>query len=123
MRERNDLFDHIEAHEIDGVVLLSGDRHVTAGYHVGGRFIEVSSSPFASINQLPPYTPDEMFMLHDIGNFFVVLDVNTAAAEPSLQIEVHQVGRGLVRQRTFTWGEINGKTQIPTCEFLLDCRQ
>ncbi len=123
MRERNDLFDHIEAHKIEGVVLLSGDRHVTAGYQVRGRFIEITSSPFAAENHTPPYNPDEMFMLHDIGNFFVVLDVNTAAAEPSLQIEVHQVGRGLVRQRTFSWGEINGKTHRPTCEFLRDCRK
>ncbi len=123
MRERNDLFDHIEAHKIDGVVLLSGDRHVTAGYQVRGRFIEITSSPFAAENHQPPYNPDEMFMLHDIGNFFVVLDVNTAAALTSLTVEVHQVGRGLVRRRSFSWSEITGKTRIPTCEFLMDCRK
>jgi alkaline phosphatase D len=123
MRERDDLFGHIEAHGIDGVVLLSGDRHVTAGYQVRGRFVEITSSPFAEENQSPPYNPDEMFMLHDKGNFFVVLDVNTDAAAPSLSVEVHQVGRGLVRRRSFSWREINGKTPILTCEFLMDCRK
>jgi alkaline phosphatase D len=67
VRERNELFQFIEDRRVGGVVLLSGDRHVTAGYQVQGRFIEFTSSPFAAENHEPPYNPDEMFMLHDKG--------------------------------------------------------
>ena len=95
------------------MVLLSGDRHVTAAYQVLGRFIEVTSGPFgAENNHGSPYNPDEMFMLHDHGNFFVVLEVDTTAVDPALTLEVHQVGRGLVRKRAFSWPEINGEASI-----------
>jgi alkaline phosphatase D len=123
MRERNELFQFIRDRRIDGVVLLSGDRHVTAAYQVQGRFIEITSSPFAAENHEPPYNPAEMFMLHDEGHFFVVFDVNTITAEPNLTIEVHQVGTGIVRRRTFGWDEINGRVPIPTCVLLPDCRK
>ena len=63
IRERNELFQFIRDRRIGGVVLLSGDRHVTAGYQVQGRFIEITSSPFAEENHEPPYNPAEMFML------------------------------------------------------------
>ncbi len=35
-RERNGLFNFIRDNGIEGVVLLSGDRHVTAGYQIQG---------------------------------------------------------------------------------------
>jgi alkaline phosphatase D len=122
LRERNELFRFIEEHRITGVVLLSGDRHVTAAYQVLGRFVEVTSGPFGAENHEPPYNPDEMFMLHDDGNFFVVFEVDTTAAEPALTLEVYQVGRGLVRKRALSWQEINGDASIPTCDLLPDCR-
>ncbi len=121
-RERNGLFDFIRDNGIEGVVLLSGDRHITAGYQVQQRFIEITSSPFASENHDPPYPPEEMFMLHDQGNFFVVLDVDTRTEPSRLVIEVHRVGKGMVRRRLLSWEEINGEVRIPTCEFFIDCR-
>jgi alkaline phosphatase D len=123
LRERDELFRFIEEHRITGVVLLAGDRHVTAAYQVLGRFIEVTSGPFGAENHEPPYNPDEMFMLHDQGNFFVVLEVDTTAVDPALTLEVHQVGRGLVRKRAFSWPEINGEASIRTCDLLPDCRR
>ena len=123
MRERDELFQFVQDRRIDGVVLLSGDRHVTAGYQVQGRHIEITSSPFAAENHEPPYNPAEMFMLHDEGHFFVVFDVNTATAPPSSTVEVHQVGTGIVRQRSFGWNELNGHVRIPTCALLIDCRK
>ncbi len=121
-RERNGLFDFIRDNDIEGVVLLSGDRHITAGYQVQRRFIEITSSPFAAENHDPPYPPEEMFMLHDQGNFFVVLDADTRTEPPRLVIEVHRVGKGMVRRRHLSWEEINGEARIPTCEFFIDCR-
>jgi alkaline phosphatase D len=121
-RERNGLFDFIRDNGIDGVVLLSGDRHLTAGYQVQQRFVEITSSPFAAENHRPPYPPKEMFMLHDQGNFFVVLDMDTRSEPPRLVVEVHRVGKGMVRRRPLKWEEINGKVRIPTCELFIDCR-
>jgi alkaline phosphatase D len=122
LHERNELFHFIEEHRITGVVLLSGGRHVTAAYQVLGRFVEVTSGPFGAENHEPPYNPDEMFMLHDDGNFFVVFEADTTASEPTLTLEVHQVGRGLVRKRALLWQEINGEASIRTCDLLPDCR-
>lgn len=123
LRERDELLRFIEEHRITGVVLLSGDRHVTAAYQVNRRFIEVTSGPFGAENHEPPYNPDEMFMLHDDGNFFVVFEVDTTASEHALTLEVHQVGRGLVRQRALSWQDINGEAAIRTCDLLPDCRR
>jgi alkaline phosphatase D len=121
-RERDELFRFIQDHRITGVVLLSGDRHVTAGYQVLGRFLEITSGPFGAENHEPPYNPDEMFLLHDQGNFFVVFEVDTTGGEPSLTVEVHEVGRGLVRRRPFSWQEINGELAVPTCDLMPECR-
>lgn len=122
MRERNELFQFIRDNRIAGVVLLSGDRHITAGFQVQERFVEITSSPFASENHDPPYPPEEMFMLHDKGNFFIVLEVNTIVSPPRLVVEVHQVGTGIVRRRPLSWEEIHGRVRIPTCELFTDCR-
>ena len=122
MRERNDLFQFISDNRIDGAVLLSGDRHLVAGYQIQKRFIEISSCSFASENHRPRLNPDEMFMLHDKGNFFVVIEVDSKSAQPYLSFEVHQIGKGLVRSRKLSWQEINGETPIQTCKFIADCR-
>jgi alkaline phosphatase D len=86
---------------IGGAVLLSGDRHVTAGYQVQGG---LSRSPRARSPQKitsHPYNPAEMFMLRDQRQVFIVFSADTATAEPSLTFEEHQVGIGILRQRGF----------------------
>lgn len=122
MRERNELFQFLIDKRIEGVVLLSGDRHLTAGYLIQERFVEISSCPFASENHGLLYNPGEMFMLHDKGNFFVVIEVDPTAAQPNLSFEVHQIGKGMVRQQQLSWQEINGEALIPTCELISECR-
>ena len=122
LRERNELFQFIIDKRITGVVLLSGDRHFTAGYLIQDRFVEISSCPFASENHGLLYNPGEMFMLHDKGNFFVVIEVDPAAAQPNLSFEVHQIGKGIVRQRKLSWQEINGEVRIQTCELISECK-
>ena len=122
MRERNELFQFIIDKGIEGVVLLSGDRHLTAGYLIQERFVEISSCPFASENHGLLYNPGEMFMLHDKGNFFVVIEVDPKAAQPNLIFEVHQIGKGIVRRRQLSWQEVNGETLIQTCELISECR-
>ncbi|HXJ61793.1 MAG TPA: alkaline phosphatase D family protein [Verrucomicrobiae bacterium] len=43
--ERRDLFNFIETNSIQGVLLISGDRHYTGAHHVEGKWIEVTSGP------------------------------------------------------------------------------
>ena len=123
LRERNDIFDFLRANDIEGVVLLSGDRHLTAGYWIDKRFIEITSSPIAGDNHDPSWNPDEMLFLNDEGSHFVVLEVDTTAQPPTLRVEVHRVDEGLVRERTFSWAEVNGEAPFTTCELLSDCRR
>ena len=103
-------------------MLLSGDRHFTAGYLIKERFIEISSCPFASENHGLPYNPGEMFMLHDKCNFLVVIEVDPKAVQPNMIFEVHQIGKGIVRRRQLSWQEINGEVLIPACELISECR-
>ena len=95
----------------------------TAGYWIDKRFIEITSSPIAGDNHDPSWNPDEMLFLNDEGSHFVVLEVDTTAQPPTLRVEVHRVDEGLVRERTFSWAEVNGEASFTTCELLSDCRR
>ena len=112
-RERTALFDFIADNKVEGVVLLSGDRHFSAGYQVRGRLIEVTSGPLGSKTVLSPNLPEMFFNLGE-GKMYCVFEVDTTnAAAPALAIEVFRAGEGRVYQRPFTWDEVNGRTPIP----------
>ena len=65
--------------KIEGVVFLSGDRHFSSGYHVLGRFVELSGGPFGSANaKLRANT--ERFTGFDKGRLWGVLDIDTTWA-------------------------------------------
>lgn len=110
-RERDDIFKFIDEHRIEGVVLLSGDRHTTVGYQVAGRFLEISSGPFGSKGPVDKPSP-ETFMLHDRARFYCIFDVNTTGEEPGLTLEVYQTGEGLIDRRAFNWAEISGRQRV-----------
>jgi alkaline phosphatase D len=110
-RERQEIFDHITAQKIDGVVLLSGDRHLTAGYQIQGRHLEFTSGPLGSGNSTLQENP-ERFTGADEGKLWAVLDLDTSASPPSFHYEIWQAGGGLLERRALTWDEINGRSQI-----------
>ena len=110
-RERDEIFDWIRARQIEGVILISGDRHFTAAYQVQKRFVEVTSGPIGGNTSDSRVSP-EMFMNHNKGRFYCVYDVDTTRPEPSLTIEIYRVSMGLIEKRTFTWDEINGHQLI-----------
>lgn len=110
-RERQEIFDHISSHNIEGVVLLSGDRHFTAGYQVQGRFLELTSGPIGSGNATLKENP-ERFTGADEGKLWVVLDLDTSASPPALAYEIWQAGGGLLDRRALTWDEVNGRSAI-----------
>ena len=111
-RERDEIFAFLAEHEIRNVLLLSGDRHFTAGYQVEGRFIEICSGPIGSPNVVPGKLSPHMFALHDHGKMICVLDIDTAAQPPTVALEVLEAGVGIVGKRKFTWEEVTGAAEI-----------
>ncbi|MDO8544752.1 MAG: alkaline phosphatase D family protein [Opitutaceae bacterium] len=112
-RERDEIFGFMREHDVQGVILLSGDRHFTGAYQIGGRFIEVTSGPLGSRTTNGVNKPD-MFLNLVEGTMCSVFDVDTTAAEPRVTLEVYRGGFGRIHERTLTWDEINGRTKIPT---------
>ena len=109
--ERDAFFAWIDEQKIEGVMLLSGDRHFAAGYHVLGRFVEFSSGPFGSGNAtLRPNK--ERFTGYDEGRMWFVLDLDTTGAEPAVTWELWQAGGVALERRALTWAQINGREKI-----------
>ena len=112
-RERKDILDLLAEREIKNVLLLSGDRHFTAGHQVDERFIEICSGPIGSPNAPAKVVPG-MFSLHDHGKMICVFDIDTTGAQPAIALEIYEAGVGLVEKRAFTWEEATGVTKIPS---------
>lgn len=113
LRERDEIFRLMEERDVKGVVLLSGDRHFTAGYQVKGRFLEITAGPLGSKN-FPSKNLPEMIFNFGEGKMWCVLEVDTSAAPPAVAVEVYRAGQGLIYKRPFTWDEVNGAAKIPT---------
>jgi alkaline phosphatase D len=112
-RERDEIFGFLREADMQGVILLSGDRHFTGAYQLGGRFIEVTSGPLGTVTTNGVNKPD-MFLNLVEGTMCSVFDIDTTADEPQITLEVYRGGGGRIHQRKFTWDEINGRTKIPT---------
>ena len=110
--ERQEIFDFIREQKITGVILLSGDRHFTGGYHIQKRFVEITAGPLGTKNFPTPNLP-EMFLNQSEGRLYCIFDVDTAVSPPRVALEVYRAGDGLVETRAFTWEEIEGITPIP----------
>ena len=111
--ERKEIFDLLAEHEMKNVLLLSGDRHFTAGYQLPEGFLEICSGPIGSPNAPAKVAPGQ-FSLHDHGRMICVFDIDTAGAQPAVALEIYEAGVGLVEERKFTWEEVTGAAKIPT---------
>ncbi len=112
-REQLGFFDWIDQENIEGVILLSGDRHFTGGYQINQRIIEITSGPIGSTN-FPTRNLPEMFLNHGEGKLYCVFDIDTRSETPSVVLEVHRAGEGMIDRRDFTMDEINGKSRLAT---------
>jgi alkaline phosphatase D len=112
-REREEIFEFLGKNDVQGVFLLSGDRHFTGAYQIGGRLIEVTSGPLGSRTTNGINKPD-MFLNLVEGTMCSVFDVDTTSDPPKVVLEVYRGGQGRILERAFTWEEINGRTKIPT---------
>ena len=112
-RERSQIFRFIEEEGIEGVLLISGDRHFTGGYQIGGQLIEVTAGPLGSKNFPTKNLPD-MFLNCGEGKLFAVFDIDTTGAEPQIMLEVHRAGEGVIKEMALPWKAILGEQQLPT---------
>ena len=78
-----------------------------------GKFIEVTSGPFGSLNSTGSQPAAEAFYFQNAGKLYCVFDVDTTGAEPKIALEIYRAAEGLIQKREFTWNEILGVTQIP----------
>ena len=120
-RERQEIFDHIVNQNIGGVVLLSGDRHFTAGYQVHGRHLEFTSGPIGSGNATLQANP-ERFTGCDEGKLWAILDMDVTAEAPRLAYEIWQAGGGQLERRELSYDEVNGRSKIALSPPLLPDR-
>jgi alkaline phosphatase D len=112
-RERDEIFAFIEENHIDGVLLVSGDRHFTAAYQVKGKWIEVTSGPIGSSNAKTRNLPEMFLNFSDSkAKFYCIYDIDTRVEPPAVTLEVYRVGEGLAERRVFAWDEVLGRTQI-----------
>jgi len=111
--ERDEVFRFIEDNRVEGVLLISGDRHFTAAYQVKGKWIEVTTGPIGSSNARTRNLP-EMFLNYSDSKakFYCIYDLDTRATPPAVTLEVYRVGEGLAERRAFTWDEVLGQTKI-----------
>lgn len=117
-RERQIIFDHITANNIEGVILLSGDRHFTAGYQIQDRHVEFTSGPLGSGNATLQENP-ERFTGSDEGKLWAVLDLDPSTSPPSFHYEIWQAGGGLLERRQLSYDELNGRSKIAPSPFPL----
>lgn len=112
-RERDAFFEFLKTEEITGILLISGDRHFTGGYQIGGDFIEVTAGPLGSKN-FPTKNLPEMFFNQGEGKLFAVFDIDTTSATPKVSVEVHRAGDGTVHQQELPWPAILGQEKLET---------
>jgi len=110
-RERQEIFDFITGQGIDGVVLLSGDRHFTAGYQIQERHLEFTSGPLGSGNATLMENP-ERFTGADEGKLWAVLEFDPAVTPARLHYEIWQAGGGLLERRELSYDEVSGRQRI-----------
>lgn len=112
-RERDAFFDFLREKEITGIFLISGDRHFTGGYQIGGEFIEVTAGPLGAKNFPTENLPD-MFFNHGEGKLYAVLDIDTTNETPKVIVEVHRAGDGIVHSQELPWAAILGQEKLET---------
>ncbi len=114
-QERDPFFAWIDEHKIEGVIFLSGDRHFSSGYHINGRFLELSAGPLGSNNSKLRPNP-ERFTGHDQGRLWGVLDIDTTTSPPSVAFEFWQTGHSRLERREISWAQLHGREKIDRTE-------
>ncbi len=110
-QERDPFLRWIDEQKIEGVIFLSGDRHFSSGYHINGRFLELSAGPVGSVNSKLRANP-ERFTGHDEGRLWGVLDIDTTVSPPRVAYEFWQAGHSMRERREISWAQLHGREKI-----------
>lgn len=110
-QERDPFLRWIDEQKIEGVIFLSGDRHFSSGYHINGRFLELSAGPVGSNNSKLRPNP-ERFTGHDEGRLWGVLDIDTTVSPPRVAYEFWQTGHSMRERREISWAQLHGREKI-----------
>lgn len=114
-KERDPFLAWIDEQKIEGVIFLSGDRHFSSGYHINGRFLELSAGPVGSNNSKLRPNP-ERFTGHDQGRLWGVLDIDTTTSPPRVAYEFWQTGHSMLERREVSWAQLHGREKIERTE-------
>ena len=107
--EQKEMLDFYKT--IEGVILISGDRHFSGAYQIRGETIEVTAGPMGSRNYPTKNLPD-MFINFGEGKLLAVLGIDTTCSSPVVHLEFHREDKGMLTRRQLTWEEINGDIRI-----------
>ncbi|WP_395740395.1 alkaline phosphatase D family protein [Prosthecobacter sp.] len=110
-QERDPFLRWIDEQKLEGVIFLSGDRHFSSGYHINGRFLELSAGPFGSDNS-KLRANQERFTGFDDGRLWGVLDIDTTASPPRVAYEFWQTGHSMRERREISWAQLHGREKI-----------
>jgi alkaline phosphatase D len=108
LAERNEIFDLIARERINGVILLSGDRHRTDVRKIArpGAYdlIEVESGRLTNLNFHQP--EGETLFVYTESQTFSVLSFDTTAADPTLRVEIANIEGRTVWERELRLSEL-----------------
>lgn len=109
LAERNEIFDLVARERINGVVLLSGDRHRTDVRQIArpGAYdlFEIESGRLTNQNFHPP--EGETLFVYTESQTFSVLSFDATAADPTLRIEIANIEGRTVWERELRLSELS----------------
>lgn len=117
-RERARLLEAVVAGRLDGLLLLGGDIHRVEVHRLpwlqpegGYPLWEVVASPLVNTTRscaddVPGLELCYGSHLREIRELWVLLEVDTTAADPVIAIEIHEAGRGALARRVLRASEL-----------------
>lgn len=107
--ERAELFDFLSAHQIEGVVLLSSDRHrsdVWINERAGDYPLTEFGSGYLTNIHTHETAPDAVFS-YNAKNAFGLLTIDTTKADPELTCEIRDIDGEVVYTKVLKRGELS----------------
>jgi alkaline phosphatase D len=100
--EREEIFDFLAEHEIEGVILISADRHRSDAWKIerdnGYTLYEFESSRISNIHY-HGIMPEALFGYNKTPSFGV-LHFDTTAEDPSVSYEIYNIDNELIHKMT-----------------------
>lgn len=106
--EREDIFSFIENHQIEGVILVSADRHRSDLHKIprpdGYDFYDLMSSRLTNFGAA--YITEHSLFGYNQKNSFGTLSFDTTLEDPELSYSIYNIDNELIYKRTFYRSEL-----------------